>query len=417
MSWLVPRNRLTPDQIRAVELNPSQNRLVLGSPGSGKTIVLVHRARHLIDAYKASLEHFRLIVYTNALKDYIRAALRDLRLPEDCVMTFDAWCSEYYQDQINRRLPWSGRSRDWEAIRREVWEKTQSLKEPDRLFDFVMVDEGQDLDGRDFETLAALSKHVTVFMDPKQKLYERDADESGVAKALGLSQCNLTLLEAYRCSPYIVQAGASFIRDKIERERFIAQNPPVEKGERQMPLLYLARNADDERARLIDVVRTRIDRGERIAILLPNKRLSFGFAHALREAGLKVEVNQPTAKTKETLPAIDFGTASPKVMAFPSSKGLTFDTVLMPRWNKKFLQKIEIHRLERWLFVGITRATRWFYISTTDEEQAQFMEQFRELEQRDQMMIQHYSDLETADDDGKADGSTPAEKDEISDLF
>lgn len=417
MSWLVPRHALTADQIRAVELKPAQNRLVLGSPGSGKTIVLVHRARHLIDAHKASPERFRLIVYTNALKDYIRAALRDLRLPEDCVMTFDAWCRSYYQDQISRRLPWSGRSSDWEAVRQAVWEKTQSLKAQDRPFDFVMVDEGQDLDGRDFETLAAVAKHVTVFMDPKQKLYERDADESGVAKALGLSQCNLMLLGAYRCSPYVVQAGASFIHDMVERDQFIAQNPPVEKGERQVPLLYLASNADDERSRLIDVVRTRIDRGERIAILLPNKRLSFGFAHALREAGLKVEVNQPVGRKNEILPAIDFGTSSPKVMAFPSSKGLTFDTVMMPRWNKRFLQKIDPDRLERWLFVGITRATRWFYISTTDGDQAQFLERFRGLEQREQMTIQDYSDQMRSDSAQKSDGDTPTDEDEISDLF
>ena len=417
MSWLVPRNRLTPDQIRAVELNPSQNRLVLGSPGSGKTIVLVHRARYLIDAYSASPKRCRLIVYTNALKDYIRAALRDLRLPDDCVTTFDAWCSDYYRDEINRRLPWSGRSRDWEATRKAVWEKTQQLKAPDRLYDFVMVDEGQDLDRRDFETLAAVAKHVTVFMDPKQKLYERDADEFGVARALGLPECNLMLLGAYRCSSYVVQAGACFIRDVVEREQFIVQNPPVEEGERHLPLVYLANDADDERARLVDVVRTRIDRNERIAILLPNKRLTFGFAHTLREAGLEVEVNQTGRKQDKTPPVVDFNTSSPKLMAFPSSKGLTFDTVLMPRWNKKFLQKIDPDRLERWLFVGITRATQWFYVSSTDGEHALFLERFRQLEQREQLTIQQGKGLWSAGSDPPIDDSTSPDDDEIIDLF
>ena len=80
----------------AVESSPRQHRLVLGSPGSGKTIVLLHRARHLIDAFKTPPERCRLFVFTNALKAYIRAALRDLALPDDCVMFFDAWCGEYY---------------------------------------------------------------------------------------------------------------------------------------------------------------------------------------------------------------------------------------------------------------------------------------------------------------------------------
>lgn len=83
MSWLVPRSELTVEQSRAVEANPKQHRLVLGSPGSGKTIVLLHRARHLLDQYGIPPDRCRLFVYTNALKAYIRAALRDLALPED----------------------------------------------------------------------------------------------------------------------------------------------------------------------------------------------------------------------------------------------------------------------------------------------------------------------------------------------
>lgn len=417
MSWLVPRRGLTAEQGRAVEMSPKQHRLVLGSPGSGKTIVLVHRARHLIDTYEVPPERCRLIVYTNALKDYIRAALHDLDIPDNCVMTFDAWCGEYYRDQISKRLPWSGRSRDWESIREAVWKKTRLLNPPDRPFEFVMVDEGQDLDGRDFETLATVANHLTVFMDPKQKLYERDADEPGVANALGLRRRNFVLLGAYRCSPYIVQAGASFIRDDDERREFILQNPPVKRGERQLPLLYLARDGGDEREHLIQVIRTRVDRNERIAILLPTNRLAFGYARGLREAGLKVEINQSPGRKGDTLPTIEFSTTSPKIMAFPSSKGLTFDTVLMPCWNKRFLQKIERERLERWLFVGITRATRWIYVSTTDGEDTLFLDRFRGLEQRGQMTIQQSGAQPDTKDAPKKKPDKPNENDDLSDLF
>ena len=417
MSWLVPRNELTDAQSRAVEANPKQHRLVLGSPGSGKTIVLLHRARHLLDQYGIPSDRYRLFVFTNALKAYIRAGLRDLALPEDCVMTFDAWCGEYYGKHVDRRLPWSGRDRDWDAIRRAVWEKTRGLKASDRLFDFAMVDEGQDLDRRDFETLTAVAQHVTVFMDPKQKLYDRDADETGVARALGLRRRNLALLDAYRCSPFIVQVAAAFVHDEVERRQFIEQNPPIESGERQLPLLYLARDAEDERARLIEVVRTRIDRNERIAILFPTNRHAFGYGRALREAGLEVEVNRSAGKAPDSLPAVDFSTPLPKLMPFPSSKGLTFDTVLMPRLKRKFLKKTGLNRLERWLFVGITRATRWIYISTTDGEEAVFMDRFRGLERRRQMTIQvgnERSPETTTAGSGPADGGG---EDDLSDLF
>ena len=162
-------------------------------------------------------------------------------------------------------------------------------------------------DARAYETLKGIAGHVTVYMDHKQQLYE-GADEKGVLTALGLRKRNLTLLDAYRCSPYIVRVAAAFIRDPSEREAFIEQNPPVDKGERQTPLLYLARAFKDERERLIEVVRTRVDRNDRMAILFPTRRHVFGYAKGLGEAGLEVEVpRQPGRKRKNTRPTIDFG--------------------------------------------------------------------------------------------------------------
>lgn len=419
MSWLVHRSELTDAQSRAVESSRSQHRLVLGSPGSGKTIVLLHRARHLIDEHQIAAERCRFFVFTNSLKAYIRAAVRDLELPDDCVMTFDAWCSEFYRKRINKRLPWndSSRQRDWEAIRRAVWEQTRQLSDSDRFYDVVLVDEGQDLDRRDFETIAAVAQHVTVFMDPKQKLYERDADELGVAKVLGLRRRNLVLLDAYRCSPYIVRVGASFIRDAVERRQFIEQNPPVETGERQVPLLYLSSSVEDDRTHLIEVVRTRIDRNERIAILLPTTRHVYGYARALQEAGLEVEIKQAKGRKKNDISAIDFSTPVPKLMAYPSSKGLTFDTVLMPRLDQKLIKKIDPNLLERWLFVGVTRATRWIYVSSTDGDNTPFLDRFRILEEGGYMTISREGDRQSADATVESDDDGRGEEDDLIDLF
>ncbi len=104
-TWLIPRDEMTPDQTRAIELTPSENRVIFGPPGSGKTMVLLHRARHLIDQYGADPSRLRIFVFTGTLKNYIRSALRVLDLPADCVTTLDKWCFDVHKAEINRRLP------------------------------------------------------------------------------------------------------------------------------------------------------------------------------------------------------------------------------------------------------------------------------------------------------------------------
>lgn len=61
---------------------------------------------------------------------------------------------------------------------------------------------------------------------------------------------------------------------------------------------------------------------------------------------------------------LDFTSGLPKVITYHSAKGLTFDTVLLPRLvPASFLNKRE-ETIARLLFVGITRATKWVYLST-----------------------------------------------------
>ena len=87
--------------------------------------------------------------------------------------------------------------------------------------------------------------------------------------------------------------------------------------------------------------KSRIDRNERVAILFPQARFVFRYARRLAEAGLEVEVNRSPSKKATDLPVIDFGTQLPILMAYPSSKGLTFDTVLMHRLNRKLVKQVD----------------------------------------------------------------------------
>jgi ATP-dependent exoDNAse (exonuclease V) beta subunit len=53
-------------------------------------------------------------------------------------------------------------------------------------------------------------------------------------------------------------------------------------------------------------------------------------------------------------------------MPFHSAKGLTFDSVLLPRLRSADFHSRGEASLRRLLFVGITRATAWVYLATRE---------------------------------------------------
>jgi superfamily I DNA/RNA helicase len=385
-TWLVPRQELTVDQLRAVELPTDQHQLFLGGPGSGKTQVLLHRADHLRRTYNVPAERIHIFVYTNVLKDYIRSALELLQLPETCVSTLDAWCCDYYQSHVNRRLPWNKKEkkRDFPEIRRGV-EKHLRESEEQPPFDFVLVDEGQDLDSQCYDILTNVSRHVTVCMDHNQQIYDSGSKLADVLGKLGIRRQKLSFLETFRCCPYIVDLACQYIDDDAEREQFVRQTRTAT-TDIETPLYYQASDFEDEKATLIETVRVRLSRGERIAVLLPQRRQVYGYAKGFQEAGIPME----------TPKEVDFNTDVPKIMPYHSAKGLTFDTVFMPGLTSKSFINVSDSRVRRLLFVGITRATGWVYMSKNQNAHLAALEDLEDLAQQGQITVRTKDDAATS---------------------
>jgi superfamily I DNA/RNA helicase len=363
-TWLLPRNELTPEQLRAVELSHADHQIIFGAPGSGKTQILLHRAAFLRDRLGTDPGRYRIFVYTNVLKQYIRSTLSLLNLPEDTIITYDDWCKTFYLQHINKRTPWNAEAKkpDFAAIRSAVAEKLASNSLPLPLYDFVLVDEAQDLDAASFDNLRRISRHITACLDNKQQIYEHGSSEAEILLKLGLRRRNLSLLDAYRCSPFIAKLAARFIPDPQDMQHYLAQ-VRTSQSERQPPLLFRAASFEEEKKRLIEVLRERLLIDQRIGILFPQRRQVFGFAQGLAEAGIEVEV-PPQFGSKSALPAHDFSSSRPKLITYAGAKGLTFDSVLLPRLVPDSFSNLSPERVQRLIYVAVTRATHWVYLST-----------------------------------------------------
>ena len=124
-------------------MSPDQNRVIFGAAGSGKTQILIHRADYLAKTYSVPPERFRVFVFTNVIKEYIKSGTKFLELPEKTVSTFDHWCYLLYQYHVSRNPPWirgrNGRNRiDFEKIRFAILELLQKKSALQKTLDFAL---------------------------------------------------------------------------------------------------------------------------------------------------------------------------------------------------------------------------------------------------------------------------------------
>jgi len=366
-TFLVPMGDLTPDQRRIVQLPPQGHRVVFGPPGSGKTLVLIHRAAHLAQSLGIGEDRFRVVVFTNVLKDYIRSGLEFLHIPPSSVVTFAALCQGLYRTHVSRRVPWDdvAHAPDFAAIQTGVLTLLKRRRDLQQQLDFTVVDEGQDLGKEAFTILSLLSKHVTVFADPLQRIFAGGAGEDEILQELGLPRRSGNFLAAFRNSPDVAQLASWYISGAGERAEYLRQVRNV-LTPRERPLLYEAASPDEELDRLAESIQNRMAMRHRVGVIVPRSRTVFGVAKALQQRGVEVERAVPPKGPRDTTwLEIGFDNLVPKIATYHSAKSLTFDTVYLPRlYRGAFAHVDSDDDVARLLFVGIARATQWVCLST-----------------------------------------------------
>ena len=352
--WLVPLEALTEDQLTAVQRTRQGNQVIIGGPGSGKTLVLIHRAhRHISDG--VPLDRIKVLVYTKVLVEYLKSSVQELGMSDEIVTHFDKWCMGVYRAHVKGSFPMSvdnPKKPDFEQIRVKCLEalEAQSI-EP--WLDSVLVDEGQDLSTSAIKLLNLASKHVTLALDTKQQLYQKKLQVADVCDALNVKRASATLLTAYRCTPLIVDLAAAFLSDPDEADAFRRSNLLPVAGV-ETPVVSEFDSDESEFDELAKTLGERALLGQESAVLLPSKYLVNKYAKAMKQRGLSIVVmNQDLV----------FGELKPMFMTYHSAKGLTVDSVLLPGLSETSFKNIETsYARGTLLFVGITRATHWVWM-------------------------------------------------------
>ena len=175
----------------------------------------------------------------------------------------------------------------------------------------------------------------------------------------------------------MARLASYFIDDNQKRSQYLAQMNTEQKV-RELPLCYVAPDFDKEIDRLAEIISQRQVMNERIGVIVPTNKQLHGFAKGLEERGTTVEKAIP----RKNADGFDFGNAIPKIATYFSAKGLTFDSVLLPRLTESSFSWIDDSTRTRLLFVGIARATQWVYLSTIKEKELSEMGYLHEAEKK-----------------------------------
>ena len=319
-------------QLDVLETPLDQSLFVVGPPGSGKTVLAVHRAEMLAGEGIA----VTLVTYNRTL----RRLVFELTRRRDRAQTMHRFVSARYRDQAESKPPDKRKYEiDWMSMFEALKDRGVA---PERMH--VVVDEGQDLPREFFRYLREFTATaVSVFADEDQAVNEQRSTPRDI-KLEGRFDDPVLLGANHRNAPEIARLA----------EHFHAGNAPV-------PLVHRAPSGElpraipcreDGAARLIaNWYRTR---GGRVGVAVVREGTGESLHRRLRNelAGQRVQIYTSDRRNEDDLHLLKPGITILNVL---SIKGQEFDTVFLMEFAGLLLDDSDLNRRKMYMLCARAR--------------------------------------------------------------
>ncbi len=319
---LPPITQLTIDQQAA--LNETNAIALSGGPGTGKSVVSLWR--HISNHQRGKKS--QLLTYTTTLAKYL----------EMCSKSQNANAS----NNVNSSLSW--------------------MTSP-RSFQEIIVDEAQDLPSNYYEKLKNYSSIISYGADDAQILYPENSCSQSVLRNIFPNNKNYPLSRNFRSTQRIMQfAKTAFSEAYIP----LSTIQGLANNQGDLPIMLISggskfevSNESQDKA-IFDIINSFKADTHNIAILVPWKKQVDYFHEKVTSKHTCTKYHEGMNGCKDI--------SNLHITTFKSAKGLEFDTVIIPNFDRMIENTPSQFHLE-WqdFYVAVTRARSNLYLITNND--------------------------------------------------
>lgn len=310
-SWYINESELDDYQVKIIRMSLHKSFIVKGCAGSGKTVLALWRVKELIDE---GCDSYFVIVYTKALKQFIRDGINTIGVDANKVLYHNEW-----------------KKRDMPSA------------------DYIIVDEVQDFEKDEIqEFMLAAKKNLVLFGDSAQQIYSGLKDNLLTMEEIQVyTDIRMeSLIYNHRLPKKIARVAERITKsDDLLEER--CQKEGVNK-----PRLVACRSLHSQLDYIMAVVNAQHYTDVAILFHTNDDILTAKNYFIEKKWGVEAKVNFDID--------LDFSTEYPKLMTLHSSKGLQFEAVFIP------MCEVTKEKDRDSLYVGLTRSYRDLFILYSD---------------------------------------------------
>jgi superfamily I DNA/RNA helicase len=309
---------LSIEQEDILDIPLGKSAMVIGPPGTGKTVMAIYRARALHkEGHDTSL-----LMYGKLLSTYTSAAVKQLDLG-GAVSTYHSWFPRIWKAHYNEEPPKLDTfTFDWDKCLAKLMKNPIPRKKL-----HILIDEGQDMPADFYLVVNQVAASLTVFADENQRITDQQSTIDDIKASTGISDVR-ELTRNYRNTLPIAKFAATFYTGL----RTGIPNLPPSSARGEKPALYQHDNMFAELASVVTYERNYPD--HTIGVIVPKRELIKKMYNRLKDKTknpVQVYMSQKPGETP--LPKIDFGAPGVKIVTHASAKGLEFHAVFLPQIN------------------------------------------------------------------------------------